>query len=74
MTWRRITPPARLNHVADPDSPGRILFKQRRAGRIGRLLRRASFDRQYIDHLSLSQDLRLLAMTIAPVANGRGAY
>jgi exopolysaccharide biosynthesis polyprenyl glycosylphosphotransferase len=35
---------------------------------------RLAVERQYIDQLSLSQDLRLLAMTIAPVANGRGAY
>jgi lipopolysaccharide/colanic/teichoic acid biosynthesis glycosyltransferase len=35
---------------------------------------RLAVERQYIDHLSLSQDLRLLAMTIGPVVSGRGAY
>ncbi len=35
---------------------------------------RLAVERDYIDNLSLARDLRILAMTIAPVLTGRGAF
>ena len=35
---------------------------------------RVSLERHYIENLSLSRDLRLLALTIPWVLHGRGAY
>jgi lipopolysaccharide/colanic/teichoic acid biosynthesis glycosyltransferase len=35
---------------------------------------RLAVERDYIENLSLGRDLRILAMTIAAVAGGRGAY
>ena len=35
---------------------------------------RLAVERDYIDNLSITRDLRILAMTIAPVLSGRGAF
>ena len=35
---------------------------------------RLAVEREYIENLSLGRDLRILAMTVAPVFNGRGAF
>jgi lipopolysaccharide/colanic/teichoic acid biosynthesis glycosyltransferase len=34
---------------------------------------RLALERDYIEHLSLGRDFRILALTIAPVLNGQGA-
>jgi lipopolysaccharide/colanic/teichoic acid biosynthesis glycosyltransferase len=35
---------------------------------------RIAVERDYIENLSLGRDLRILAMTVAPVLTGRGAF
>jgi lipopolysaccharide/colanic/teichoic acid biosynthesis glycosyltransferase len=35
---------------------------------------RLAVERDYIENLSLGRDLRILAMTVAAVAGGKGAY
>jgi exopolysaccharide biosynthesis polyprenyl glycosylphosphotransferase len=35
---------------------------------------RLAVEREYIENLSVTRDLRILALTIAPVINGRGAF
>ena len=35
---------------------------------------RIAVERDYIENLSLGRDLRILAMTVAPVFTGRGAF
>ena len=34
---------------------------------------RVAVERDYIENMSLGRDLRILAMTVAPVLTGRGA-
>jgi exopolysaccharide biosynthesis polyprenyl glycosylphosphotransferase len=42
---------------------GRLAFEERLA-----------VEREYVENISMGRDIRLLAMTIGPVFNGRGAY
>jgi lipopolysaccharide/colanic/teichoic acid biosynthesis glycosyltransferase len=35
---------------------------------------RLAVEREYIENLSLGRDLRILALTLAAVVGGRGAY
>jgi lipopolysaccharide/colanic/teichoic acid biosynthesis glycosyltransferase len=35
---------------------------------------RLAVEREYVENMSLSRDLRLLALTLPTVINGRGAY
>jgi lipopolysaccharide/colanic/teichoic acid biosynthesis glycosyltransferase len=35
---------------------------------------RLAVEREYIENLSIGRDLRILALTIAPVLSGRGAF
>ena len=35
---------------------------------------RLSVEREYIENLSISRDLRILALTVPSVFDGRGAY
>lgn len=35
---------------------------------------RLSVEREYVENVSLSRDLRILALTVAAVAGGRGAF
>jgi lipopolysaccharide/colanic/teichoic acid biosynthesis glycosyltransferase len=35
---------------------------------------RLAVEREYVENLSISRDLRILALTVAAVASGRGAF
>jgi lipopolysaccharide/colanic/teichoic acid biosynthesis glycosyltransferase len=35
---------------------------------------RLALEREYIETMSVRQDLKILALSIAPIFNGRGAY
>jgi lipopolysaccharide/colanic/teichoic acid biosynthesis glycosyltransferase len=35
---------------------------------------RLAIEREYVENLSLSRDMRILSMTIVPVLSGRGAF
>jgi lipopolysaccharide/colanic/teichoic acid biosynthesis glycosyltransferase len=35
---------------------------------------RLAVEREYVENLSVGRDLRILALTLAPVLSGRGAY
>ena len=42
---------------------GKLTFDERRA-----------VEREYVENMSIARDLRILALTVAPVVTGRGAF